>query len=102
MSCLQVKRGSVLGVLADVADSNVVSPDFKRPYFEIRTLCADEFRDCYSAVKSEYFIKIQQTLPDHLQDLFKRSCSHIALYQSVKLANLLGEFATIFRKVIQI
>ena len=93
-----LKRGSVLGVLADVADSNVVSPDFKRPDFEIRTLYADEFRDCYPAVKSENFTKIQQTLPDHLQDLFKRSCTHITLYQSVKLANLLGEFATIFSK----
>ena len=93
-----LKRGSVLGVLADVADSNVVSPDFKRPDFEIRTLYADEFRDCYPAVKSENFTKIQQTLPDHLQDLFKRSCKHITLYQSVKLANLLGEFATIFWK----
>ena len=93
-----LKRGSVLGVLADVADSNVMSPDFKRPDFEIRTLYADEFRDCYPAVKSENFTKIQQTLPDHLQDLFKRSCTHITLYQSVKLANLLGEFATIFSK----
>ena len=93
-----LKRGSVLGVLADVADSNVVSPDFKRPDFEIRTLYADEFRDCYPAVKSENLTKIQQTLPDHLQDLFKRSCTHITLYQSVKLANLLGEFATIFSK----
>ena len=93
-----LKRGSVLGVLADVADSNVVSPDFKLPDFEIRTLYADEFRDCYPAIKSENFTKIQQTLPDHLQDLLKRSCTHITLYQSVKLANLLGEFATIFSK----
>ena len=93
-----LKRSSVLGVLADVADSNVVSPDFTRPDFEIRTLYADEFRDCYPAVKSENFTKIQQTLPDHLQDLFTRSCTHITLYQSVKLANLFGEFATIFWK----
>ena len=93
-----LKHCSVLGVLADVADSYVVFSYFKRPDFEIRTLYADEFRDCYPAVKSENFTKIQQTLPDHLQDLFKRSCTHITLYQSVKLANLLGEFATIFSK----
>ena len=93
-----LKRGSVIGVLDNVADSNFVSPDFKRPDFEIRTLYADEFRNCYPAIKSENFTKIQQTLPDHLQDLFKRSCTHTTLYQSVKLANLLGEFATIFSK----
>ena len=33
-----LKGGSVLGALADIADSNVGSPDFKRPDFEIRTL----------------------------------------------------------------
>ena len=32
-------RGSVLGVLADVADSNVLSPDFKRPDFEPNFIC---------------------------------------------------------------
>ena len=88
-----LKRCSVLGVLANVADSNVVSQDFKWPDFEIRTLYADEFRDCYPAVKSENFTKIQQTLPDQLLNLFERSCTHITLYQSVKLANLLGQFA---------
>ena len=47
-------------------------------------------------LNQKFFTKIQQTLPDHLQDLFKRSCTRITLYQSVKLANLLGEFATSF------
>ena len=44
------------------------------------------------------FLKIKQTLPEHLQDLFERSCTNIALYQSVKLANLLSKFAFIFFK----
>ena len=90
--------GFVLGVVSDVVNSNVASPDFRRPEFEIRTLYADEFRDCYPAVKSDNFLKIKQTLPEHLQDLFERSCTNITLYQSVKLANLLSEFAFIFSK----
>ena len=90
--------GFVLGVVSDVVNSNVATPDFRRPEFEIRTLYADEFRDCYPAVKSDNFLKIKQTLPEHLQDLFERSCTNITLYQSVKLANLLSEFAFIFSK----
>ena len=90
--------GFVLGVVSDVVNSNVATPDFRRPEFEIRTLYADEFQDCYPAVKSDNFLKIKQTLPEHLQDLFERSCTNITLYQSVKLANLLSEFAFIFSK----
>ena len=44
------------------------------------------------------FLQIKQTLPEHLQDLFERSRTNITLYQSVKLANLLREFAFIFSK----
>ena len=85
-------------MVSDVVNSNVATPDFRRPEFEIRTLYADEFRDCYPAVKSDNFVQIKQTLPEHLQDLFERSCTNITLYQSVKLANLLSEFAFIFSK----
>ena len=90
--------GFVLGVVSDVVNSNVATPDFRRPEFEIRTLYADEFWDCYPTVESNKFLKIKQTLPEHLQDLFERSCTNITLYQSVRLANLLSEFAFIFSK----
>ena len=52
--------GFVLGVVSDVVNSNVATPDFRRPEFEIRTLYADEFRDCYPTVKSDNFLKIKQ------------------------------------------
>ena len=84
--------GFVLGVVSDVVNSNVATPDFRRPEFEIRTLYVDEFQDCYPAVKSDNFLKIKQTLPEHLQDLFERSCTNITLYQLVKLANLFHFF----------
>ena len=74
--------GFVLGVVSDVANCNVATPDFRRPEFEIHTLYADEFRDCYPAVKSDNFLMIKQILPEHLQDLFERSCTNITLYQS--------------------
>ena len=90
--------GSVLGVVSDVVNSNVTTPDFRRPEFEIRTLYADEFRECYPAVKSDNCLMIEQTSPEHLQDLFERSCTNITLYQSAKLANLLSAFAFIFSK----
>ena len=35
--------GSVLGVVSDVVNSNVATPDFRRPEFEIHTLYAHEF-----------------------------------------------------------
>ena len=38
------------------------------------------------------------TLPAHIQYLFERSCVHISLYQVVKLANLLNEYALILSK----
>ena len=81
--------GSVLGVVLDVVKNNVATADFWRPEFEICTLFADEFRNCYPAVKSDNFFMIKQTLLEHLQDLFERSCTNITLYQSVKLVNLL-------------
>lgn len=93
-----LKGGSVLGVVSDVKEHDLHNENFERPIFEIRTLYADEFRDCYPANKSENFCKIKETLPAHIQDLFVRSCTRITLYQAVALANLLGEFATIFSK----
>ena len=45
---------SVLGVVSDVVNSNVPTPDF--PEFKIRTLYADEVRDFYPAVKSGIFL----------------------------------------------
>ena len=92
------RRGFVLGVLADVAECDVSSPDFQRPQFEVRTLYAHQFRDCFPAVRSDNFGKIQGTLPSHLQDLFRRSCTHITLYQAVMLANLLTEYASVFSR----
>ena len=93
-----LRRGFVLGVLADVAECDVSSPDFQRPQFEVRTLYAHQFRDCFPAVRSDNFGKIQGTLPSHLQDLFRRSCTHITLYQAVMLANLLTEYASVFSR----
>ena len=82
---------SVLGVLTNVDNNNnVVSPDLKLPEFDFQTLYADEFWYCYPAVKSTNFITIQKILPCHLQAVFKQSSTHIALYQSVKLANLVS------------
>ena len=45
----------MFGVVSDVVNSNVATPDFRRPEFEICTLYVDEFRDCYPAVKSDNF-----------------------------------------------
>ena len=93
-----LKNGFVLGVVSDVSDTNLATDGMQRPAFEIRTLYADQFCDCFPAVKSEEFSKLQLTLPEHIQDLFRRSCTHISLYQAVQLANLLTEFALIFSK----
>ena len=93
-----LKNGFVLGVVSDVSDVDLATDGMQRPAFEIRTLYADQFRDCFPAVKSEDFSKLQLTLPEHIQDLFRRSCTHISLYQAVQLANLLTEFALIFSK----
>ena len=91
-----LRWGFVLGVFADVAECDVPSPEFQRPQFKVRTLYAHQFRDCFPEVLSDNFNKIQGTLPSHLQDLFRRSCAHITLYQAVMLANLLTEYASVF------
>ena len=54
--------------------------------------------NCYPTVKSDTFSMIKQILPEHLQDLFERSCTNITLYQSVKSANLGSEFVFTFSK----
>ena len=48
-----LKNGLVLGVVSDVSDTNLATDGMQRPAFEIRTLYADQFRDCFPAVKSE-------------------------------------------------
>ena len=93
-----LKNGFVLGVVSDVSDTNLATDGMQRPAFEIRTLYADQFCDCFPVVKSEDFSKLQLTLPEQIQDLFQRSCTHISLYQAVQLANLLTKFALIFSK----
>ena len=91
-------KGFKLGAIVDVAD-----PDYVRlvgnitlPEIEIRTLAAEEFPDCYPAKKSPHFTMITDTLPDHVQDLFRRSCKHLTFYQCIELANLISEFSATF------
>ena len=93
-----LKNGFVLGVVSEVSDTNLATDGMQRPAFEIRTLYADQFCDCFPVVKSEDFRKLQLTLPEHIQNLFQRSCMHISLYHTVQLANLLTEFALKFSK----
>ena len=38
-----LRHGFALGVLSDVAECDISSPDFQRPQFEVRTLYAHEF-----------------------------------------------------------
>ena len=92
--------GYELGVMVDVSD-----PDYARfvgtqplPTVEIRQLDAEEYPDSYPARKSPHFSMIRDTLPDHLHDLFYRSCKHITFYQSIELANLLSQFACTFSR----
>ena len=47
--------GSVLGVVSDVVNSNFATPDCRWHEFEVCTLYADEFQDCYPTVKSGNF-----------------------------------------------
>ena len=94
-----LENGFVLGVVSNVSDTNLATDGMHRSAFEIRTLYyADEFHDCFPAVKSVDFSKLQLTLLEHIQDLFRMSCMHISSYQAVKLANLLTKFALIFSK----
>ena len=95
---ITLKNGFVLGVVSDLSDTNLAMDGMQRPAFEIRSLYAAQFRDCFPAVEPEGFSKLQLTLPEHIQDLFRRSCTHISLYQAVQLANFLTEFALIFSK----
>ena len=66
----------MLGVLADAADNNVMSPDFKPPDFEIRNLYADEFRYYHPAVKSDNFTKINELCQIIYRICLKILCTH--------------------------
>ena len=81
-----------------MGDTDLAMDAMQHPAFEIRTSYADQFHDCFPVVKSEAFFKLQLILPVHIQDLCQRSCTHISLYQAMKLVNLLPEFALIFFK----
>ena len=54
--------------------------------------------NCFPASKSELWESIKSKLPDHLQDLFLRSCEHIDFHQSLKVAKLLSDFDDVFSK----
>ena len=60
----------ILGVLSDVAECDISLPDFQCPQFEVRTLYPHQFRDCFPAVRSDSFSKIQETLPSHCKICF--------------------------------
>ena len=59
----------VLGVLTDIAECDISLPDTQHLQFEVHTLYAHEFRDCFPVVRSDNFSKIQEALPSHLQNL---------------------------------
>ena len=94
---IELKCDTVIGLLQNVISSGMKNTsDSSNIKVEVRTLYVDDFPECFPAVDSPHFDNICNTLPCHIQDLFRRSSVYISLYQSVKLANLLTTFAVTF------
>ena len=54
--------------------------------------------NCFPASESPDFNSIEDLMPEHLQDLFKRSCTQLTFFQCLEVAYLLVEFAHVFSK----
>ena len=52
----------------------------------------------YPVKQSDRFEKILTILPEHVQDLFQPSVVHLSFFQSIEVACLFLEFASVFSK----
>ena len=92
-----LKSGYNLGVIIDTYESDIDSAEIvPEPILEIKRLNAELFPDSFPADESPHFSTVCDSVADHVRNLFKRSASHITLYQSVDLANLLNKFSHTF------
>ena len=63
----------------------------------VKQECRD-IADVYPAKQSDKFEKILTILPEHVRDLFQRSLIHLSFFQSIEVACLFIEFASVFSK----
>ena len=73
-----LKNGFVLGVVSDVGNTNLATDGMQRPAFEIRTLYADQFHDCFPAVKD--LSKLQLTYSQSIYKICFEGLVHTSVY----------------------
>ena len=82
----------------DLDVSKEIADEANKIVFTIRKIAEENYIDHFPALESPDFDKIKNSLPNHIQDLFQRSCNNVTVHQAVRIAYLLLEYSSTFSK----